>query len=311
MAQFRYSGHESFPLRFPWLPKAYQQLSINNRLFDNEEEAMVLLGVGKNMVRAIKFWATTVGIAQNGINGQMRVTEFGKQLLGARGLDPFLEDLNTLWLIHWQICSSPEPLFAWDFLLNRWQHPELVRSEVLKAFAQEAEPTSERKLSAVTLEQHFDVFLHTYVPTRGPKGEVKEENLDSPLTDLRLVKMVGQRRSSQGRSEAIYAFNRDAKPQISQGLFIYCIADYWQRRHSTESTLSFRDISVGSGSPGQLFKMPEWELRDRLHSMSADTSGLFIYKETASLQQLVRSTRNKYTIPFAQIYSQEDSSAKA
>lgn len=51
---------------------------------------------------------------------------------------------------------------------------------------------------------------------------------------------------------------------------------------------SFREISVGRGSPGQLFKLPETDIRARLESIRDDSGGLFSYRESASLQQLVR-----------------------
>jgi len=59
----RYSGHESFPLRYAWLPKAYRALARDAASLSDDERAMVELGVGKNMVRAIRFWVLATGIA--------------------------------------------------------------------------------------------------------------------------------------------------------------------------------------------------------------------------------------------------------
>ena len=63
------------------------------------------------------------------------------------------------------------------------QEPEFSRSSVLRVFNQEAEK-QERPLSNITLEQHFETFLHTYVPTRSRKGDIQEDNLDCPLIEL-------------------------------------------------------------------------------------------------------------------------------
>src|SRR4030095_8889769 len=110
---YRYSGHETFPCRYTWLPKAVQNLRRNNNLFRDEDEAMVRLGVGKNMVRAIRFWADATGVTSDGGKGTYEVTPIGAKLLGKSGYDRFLEDVKTLWLLHWQIATNPEPLFAW------------------------------------------------------------------------------------------------------------------------------------------------------------------------------------------------------
>lgn len=262
---------------------------MNSALFSDEEHAIVELGVGKNMVRAIRFWVQVSGMAELVEKGNFVVTDFGRAILGEDGFDRYLEDIRTLWLIHWQISThAQEPLFAWDFLLNRWQHPEINRTDVVRSFRQEAERL-DRTLSAVTLEQHFDVFLHTYTPTRSPKGDIREDNLDCPLVELSLIEKVGERKlDSNGKRESIYAFRRDEKPEITDELFTYCLLDFWKKRYPNEKSLMFRDISVAAGSPGQIFKLPESDIRERLERLNADTRGPLRYQESASLQQVTR-----------------------
>lgn len=288
--KYRMSGHETFPCRYAWLPKAYRALMDSPQAFADEERAMVRLGVGKNMVRAIRFWVQATGVAETKAKGGLRVTDFGRALLSPKdGLDPFLEDRRTLWLLHWKLASQvEEPLFAWDYLVNRWPHPQFVRTDVLAVLQQEAKRL-ERKISAVTMEQHFDVFLHTYVPTRGRKGEIQEDNLDCPLVEVEFIQRIGDRESAAGgRREAIYGFRRDAKSDVTPEVFSWCLEDFWTRRRSKEQTLSFRDISVAHGSPGQVFKLPETDIRERLEALQHDSDGVFQYQESASVQRVIR-----------------------
>lgn len=291
---FRFSGHETFPCRYAWLPKAYNAVEQDPDAFADDEKAMVRLGVGKNMVRAIRFWMQATSVARPRRPNGYEVTPFGQALLGRRGFDPFLEDVRTLWLIHWQLSSHvEEPLFAWDYLLNRWLEPEISRSAALRAFAREAKK-QERTLSEVTLEQHFDTFLHSYVPTASRKGEIQEDNLDCPLVELEFLQAIGERKlDGSGRRETIYAFCRDEKPEITPELFAHCLDDFWRERHPDEKTLSFREIAFGHGSPGQIFKLPEWEVRQRLEAIGSQSSGPFQYKESAALQQLTRDQRGE------------------
>lgn len=114
--KYKISGHETFPLRYTWLPKAVKVLKNNPKIFSDEDDAMVSLGVGKNMVRAIRFWSEAAGIIK---------------FQGKDGLDPYLEDIQTLWLIHWKLSTQVlEPLFARDYLLNQRQEPDLIRTAV-------------------------------------------------------------------------------------------------------------------------------------------------------------------------------------
>lgn len=311
---YRFSGHETFPFRYTWLPKAYREVREDRDVFADEENAMVLLGVGKNMVRAMRFWVQAAGIATAGKPGGYIVTEFGKQLLDPNGgLDPFLEHRQTLWLLHWKLSTHvEEPLFAWDFLLNKWAHPEMTRSDVLRQFAEEAERLG-RKLSTVTLGQHFDTFLHTYVPTRSLKGEIQEDNLDCPLVELEFIQRIGDRDSrTKGRREPIFAFRREAKNDISPELFAFCLDDFWQQRRQKELTLTFRDVAIAHGSPGQIFKLPEWDIRQRLDSFNSEADAPFKYEETAAIQRVTRRDGSQSTSPMllAAIFGFEDVDAR-
>ena len=116
-----------------------------------------------------------------------------------------------------------------------------------------------------------------------------EDNLASPLTELDLIIEIGDRSNAESnRRESIYAFRVEDKPEITAELFAYCVNDFWEKRHSNEQTLPFREISVGHGSPGQIFKLPEAAVRDRLETIQKDSSGTFEFQESMAIQQLVR-----------------------
>lgn len=229
-------------------------------------------------------------MAQPAVNGGLEPTVLGRLIFGDKGYDPFLEDIQTLWLIHWNLSTHvTDPLFAWEFLISRWHDPELTESEILKAFAREAKAQS-KKLSPVTLQQHFQVFLHSYVPTRGRKTEIAEDNLDCPLTELELLMKIGERETSTGKfgREAIYMFRREEKPSISPALFGYCLVDFWEKLFPNEKTLSVRSIATGISSPGQVFKLPEEDIYSRLVDISEVTGGALRYQESTALPQVHR-----------------------
>jgi len=183
-----------------------------------------------------------------------------------------------------------QPLLAWDYLLNRWQEPDLVPSRALKALQQEAAKQDDG-LSVVTLEQHLETFLHTYVPTRGKKGEVQEDNLDCPLVELEFIVKVGDREIDRtaGRREPIYDFRREEKPEITPELFAYCLNDFWEKRHPGAATLTFQEVAHGHGSPGQIFKLPEDDIRTRLEHWARHADTFFSYVESANIQEIRRN----------------------
>ena len=308
MAQYRFTGHETFPCRYPWLPKVVTALQENSDLFKDIDNAIVRLGVGKQMARAIKFWVEAAKFVEKQEKGDFKITRLGKKLLGAKGRDPYLEDVQTLWLIHWNFSTHlKSPIFAWDFLMNRWQDPEIFPPSVIQRFKKESDSQG-RNLSWATLKQHFNIFLHTYVPTRGKKAVVLEDNLDCPLIELDLIRKVGERVSDiDGKREPIYAFNREPKPQISQQLFFYCLNDFWETYHFNEKSLQFHQIASGNGSPGQIFKFSEVEIRTRLEDIKELTDGAMSFRESVNQRTIEKNNKKiKSEDLLDAIYAEED-----
>lgn len=299
----RWSGHETFACRYAWLPKAYRALEADPDAFVDEDEAMVVLGIGKNMVRSAKFWIEATGLAEPvGRSRKMGLTDFGRDIFGTDGFDPFLEDRRTLWLLHWKLASRNEgPLFAWRLLLSHWPYPEFTPSEALRAFRAESHSRS-LDHSDTTLGQHLDVFIHTYHRTRGAAVGV-EDSLDGPLVDLNLLVNHGARQAEGGRWETVYGFRREPKPEIGQALFDYCLHDYWDRFASVDSALTFRAVAVGPASPGQVFKLTEDDLRARLEAPQGEAVRGFTYQVSA-VQGLVSRQDGAPRPTLADVYAE-------
>jgi hypothetical protein len=280
---FRFSGHETFACRFAWLPKAYDLLKHDPDGWPDDERAMVRTGLGKNMVRSLRFWSAAMGVTIQPSRQIPAVSEFGEQVFGASGLDPYLEHPATPWLLHWKLASNVEmPLFSWHIMFNRWPYPEFSRSDALKALARESALLGYQH-SEITLSQHFDVLLHTYLQSKNTT--TPEDSLDGPLVDLALVDAIGDRKGENGRREPIYSFRRGRKPEISNALFEYAIHDYWTKRRPDEATLSLRELCIGDGSPGRVFLLNDDDIRDRLEESQ---SGAFEYLPSAIAGRIVR-----------------------
>jgi hypothetical protein len=317
----RFSGHETFACRYAWLPKAAKAVSEDPTILTSarEDDAMVELGVGKNMVRSIRFWAESSDVIQPGPD-RHDLTEFGARLLLGwcngdgqfeEALDPYLEDIQTLWLLHWKLATNRHSLiFAWDFLFNRFQEPELHASSVTRAFCKALTQVTDREISAGSLQQLWKVFLHSYVPTRARREEVREDNLDCPFVELELLLHTGFAESvnKSAVAEPKYAFRREEKPEIGQSLFAYCLNEFWHDHFPDEQSMPFHRIVVGHGSPGQIFKIPEADIRNRLLSLETATQGALIFEESAAIPRVIRQ-KTKRSVTLTSIYTLETARA--
>lgn len=285
LEQYRFSGHETFACRFAWLPKVHAMVKTAPEGWSDDDLAMVEMGLGKNMVRSAKFWASSAGLVTGRSAKDVAVTPFAERLFGEHGLDRYIEHSATPWLLHWKLASNPVvPLFAWHFLLNRWPYPEFTRHDILQAFERESIRLGHDH-SEITLSQHLDAFLHTYLPSRNVVS--LEDSLDGPLTDLNLIQVVGERRVGGARRDLVYSFRRDRKPEISAALFEFAVDDYWKTRRPGEASISLRELSVGDFSPGKVFLLSEEAVRLRLEA-GEGTDRVFEYVPSAIDGRIVR-----------------------
>ncbi|MHB8804596.1 MAG: DUF4007 family protein, partial [Coriobacteriia bacterium] len=96
-----FARHETFHLRYGWLKKGFDLAASDPEGF-LAEDAAVRLGVGKNMVRAIRYWCRAFKVTAEHANPvRPRVsldvpTEFGRRLMSDQGYDPYLENPASL-----------------------------------------------------------------------------------------------------------------------------------------------------------------------------------------------------------------------
>ena len=92
--KYTFSDHESFPCKSLWLKKGYD--FVNHERNFNAPDAVIDLGVGKNMVSSIRFWLKSFGLYDGEYLSELAYYLFDE----VAGRDKYMEDLATLWLLH-------------------------------------------------------------------------------------------------------------------------------------------------------------------------------------------------------------------
>ena len=165
---FSFTGHETFVFRHGWLTKAVAAVGADPTIF-NSDDAIVRLGVGKNMVRSIRHWGLATGVLQEvpkSRGGAISVSELGAFLLGDSGRDPYLEDPGSLWLLHWQLLTHPTKCTTWQWAFAVMPWNEFSRSALADGLMDAARRAGEREPSESSVRRDVDVFLRTYLPSR-------------------------------------------------------------------------------------------------------------------------------------------------
>ena len=97
--------------------KAYHAVVKREKNPFSEDDAIAEFGVGKNMVSAIKYWSLATGFLE-AENDQIRASSYSRVLI-ENARDPFLEDLDTIWKIHYELVKPQQHIGSLVvFILN-------------------------------------------------------------------------------------------------------------------------------------------------------------------------------------------------
>lgn len=276
--KLKFSGHQTFPFRYGWLEKGVRGLLTYPDLF-SREDALVLLGVGKNMVESIRHWCTVTQLVQeDAANARGRAvalepTEIGRRLLGQEtSWDPFLEDEASLWLIHWLIVSNPVLGTTWQIVFSEFPSVEFTKQELLESLAR---TLKERNIVVkdVSLKRDVDCFIRTYAASQhGARHLIAEESFDCPLQELGLIHA-----SPDGE---VYRFAIGPKPTLPAAVFGFAFDQYFRTVRSSARTMTVVDCLAYPGSPGRAFKLDENSLITYLEELAELTNGSVTLDET-------------------------------
>lgn len=209
---YNFAGHETFHCRPFWLKKGHDFLEQKRRFSD--EDAVAYLGVGKNMVTSIRFWMKAFGMAdENGLS------DIGQRLLSDGGWDPYLEDIGSLWLLHYHLVKQKHNSIASIvFKELRDRTPEFNVHHYTSHVGNEG-----IKANAKTLERDFNTFLRNY---RDKEGD-ELDDLSGLLSDLQLVGMtkVDAKDEADRKARKVYYIERKKRSSLPPAILLYAILD--------------------------------------------------------------------------------------
>lgn len=228
------------------------------------------------MVASIGHWAVICGLIDS---DKRHVTDFGRLLLDDEvGLDPYLEDPATLWLLHWKLTRQLDRASTWHFAFNHFAAATFEKETLAKAVTDFARDFGTPRITFNTLKRDVDCFLNTYVMRRGRKGEISEESLDCPFTELKLIQ--------ETPTKGLYAFDIGEKATLPDEIFCYALMEFVATHHQESAVIGFERIAFDPGSPGRCFKLSEDALIGRLERCAEVTDGALAWIDTSGVRQL-------------------------
>lgn len=266
LKKYTFSGHESFPCKSLWLKKGYDFVVAGNDF--NSPEAVIGLGVGKNMVSSIRFWLKAFGVTENDKPTALADYLFNDQ----NGKDKYLEDIATLWLLHLNLVLTEEAtLYNMFFCGVQRERSHFEKEQVLTYVKLRMVEAGKMTLfNPNTVKKDVAVLLQNYAL---PRKAQSNEDFSSLLIDLDLI-----RQSSESKG---YYFNVDGKRKVTKEIFLYGLLKL--KEQEGDNTISFDTIQE---RVGLVFCMQDFETIEMLKLLARDYSQYFAYSDVAGIKQV-------------------------
>ncbi len=226
-----FARHETFYIRDGWLRKGIKLVNDEGFDFFKSEEAPEVLGMGKNMVNALRFWliATGIVIPQDNNKNKFVASDFAKLIVNN---DPYLEDEGTLWLIHYHLVTNKNYATTWYWFFNVFNHNEFDY-ETFMYWLKNYAITENHKIAESSLKKDFQCLINTYLYEKMLcKNNSPEDNLNCPLRNLKLIKRNGPKS---------YQLNRINRKSLHPLIFFFAVKR-WQEINNKPPEITISNI---------------------------------------------------------------------
>jgi hypothetical protein len=283
VADQAFARHETFHPRYGWLQKSFVAAREDPEVFA-APDATIRLGVGKNMVNAIRYWGLAFKVLEEAPNpGRPRLprikpSPFGEALLGETGWDPYLEDAGSLWLLHWWLLRPTSLAPAWWVAFNAFVPAQFSDAQLAGRVAELVVAAGWPAVMDSSIKKDIDCILRMYAAGRhGRRGF--DDVLDCPFRELGLIEgAAGEARSWR------FAFGE--KQTLPDPIVAHACLDYAARTSQRAASISIARLAADSGGPGCAFKLTEAALYAAL-GRAAEATDAFEVTEASGVRQLV------------------------
>jgi len=249
--KYTFSGHDTFSCRHFWLKKGYDYLN-SGRSF-SREDAVVDLGVGKNMVAAIRFWMKAFDL----VDAKEKPTALADNLFGENGWDPYLEDEGSLWLLHYHLIKKG---FAssYQLIFNelRREKVEFSKANYINYLKRKVDASGPIAINEKTVADDFNVFVRMYLRS-DLQSKDKEDLFSGLLTELDLVKAVNNRNND------VFAIANEDRKTLPAELVLYVLLD----QSPNSLSISLNTAEQDYGNVGAVFALNRTGLTNKVDEL--------------------------------------------
>lgn len=195
----KFRAHDTFFIRKGWLNKGMKYVHSKPDVFvAKDENPMDVLGIGANMVKALRYWLQAVGLTEEPSSGK-RIQTFTALGQSVFTNDRYIEELGTLYLLHYRLASNKTDATAWYYFFNEFNMSEFSRDDFVEFLQRRIRMEDGDMAVAIrSLNDDFSCIINTYLPRykTSPNRVAPESNIDCPLGELGLIDVLSKEKKT-------------------------------------------------------------------------------------------------------------------
>jgi hypothetical protein len=275
--KLRLKRHETFKIREGWIEKALYVIK-ENESKENQKlsqvfyknDGVVYLGVGANMVKAIKYWLVALKLIDS---RTYKLTDFAKTILKC---DEYLDENFTWYLLHYVLIKNEEDAPVFSAIMNEYNQSQMTKESLVSFLSDyfcEEYPGQSPNLQS--LESDVSVFLNSYSFDENDADLNPEKDNSCPFASLHLLDKSGK--NEYRKSEPAYS-------QLDYRLVFYVLSEM--------NLCSFHvdDLKYMKNSPVKVFNLSQTQMYGYLNEMKQ--AGFIDINRTAGLNEVYINKRN-------------------
>lgn len=287
MNKLRFSGHETFIARTFWPKKGYD--FIRNEGDFNAEEAVIRLGVGKNMVSSIKYWMKSLNL----IDDNNEITRLADFLFGENGNDPFLEDVTSIWLLHYYLIKI-EHASIFTFVYNdlRKERPVFTKRQLHSFIKRQFQEQNINGFNSNTIDKDISVFVRTY---NTPDYKSIKKDFEDEIGGLfQELELMTSKKDSDIDEKTVdwYDLTGKERPTLPPELLLFAILDTYPDSHN----IGFRRLEIERHSPAMVFALSKEGLFKKLKEIELIFEDIVVSESAGNITLVIPEGLNKWGI---------------
>ena len=261
----KFKAHQSFFIRKGWLGKGMRAVERDEYVFVDLDgrHAMDELGLGANMVKALRYWMQACGLTAEPSHGRryQRLTDVGRVI---RERDPYVEEFGALWAVHVNLASQVGLATSWHHFFNRFPMRTFTQADFVASLGRRVAAESDKEYSLKSFEDDFSCILSTYMSHEALTGRPSspESLIDCPLGELGLVEV-------DGRARRTFRKSAPSAGSLPREAVAYAVLNMLAARgvEPSGAEVPIEELLGGELSPGRLMNLDAQGLLSALYEL--------------------------------------------